>query len=250
MKQRILLISFVLISISACKTHKLPSGNSGNIGSNDLITIEKAVNENAFEFEYLSFRGAGRFEGLGMQQNISLSFRMQRHEKVWISAQALLGIEVGRALITRDSVFLLQNFPERNYREFSLDSLAKFLSVPLSVTQLQDLFVGNPLLPYDNAEVALQGDSIVVQKAVSEFLLREFFHPSQAKIQRNYLYSRVKEGVADVKYSAFSELGNKQLPTKVNIFVQRPDNELTLDLSYSSISTEKISSFPFRKPAN
>src|SRR5690606_33475176 len=95
--------------LTACK-HSKPSTTAAAAGlgtTNNLDVIEKRVNENAFEFEYLSFRAGGRFDGLGIQQNISLSFRMKRHETVWISAQAVLGIEVARALITRDSVYIL-----------------------------------------------------------------------------------------------------------------------------------------------
>ena len=242
-----LLFAAILI-IPSCALRKKKSDIASGTLSTDLKAIEKAVGENAFEFEYLSFRGAGRFEGLGMQQNLTLNFRMKRHEIVWISVQAMLGIEVARALITKDSVYIIQNLPERNYREFSLDSLSNLLSVPLSVAQVQDLFIGNPLLPYANAQVALQGDSVLVEKRTSDFILREFFANGIPKIARNFLQSTTKEGHADVNYLAFEEVNTKQMPSKVNIFVQRPDFSAKLDHNYSNISLEPISQFPFRKP--
>lgn len=245
------LLSFLLIAslfLSACALRKKKSERAAGTLSTDLVAIEKAVNENAFDFEYLSFRGAGRFEGLGMQQNLTLNFRMKRHEIVWISVQAILGIEVARALVTKDSVYIIQNLPERNYYEYSLDSLSNILSVPLSVTQLQDLFIGNPLLPYSGAKVALQGDSVVVEKRSSDFILREFFANGIPKIARNLLLSTAKDGTADVHYLTFEEVNTKQMPSKVNIFVQRPDFTAKLDLNYTNISLEPISQFPFRKP--
>lgn len=252
MHSKIKVLSLILIAavlLPACALRKKKKMEQAlETLSTDLVALEKSVNENAFDFEYLSFRGAGRFEGLGMQQNLTLHFRMKRDELVWISVQAILGIEVARALITKDSVFITQNLPEPAYHEYSLDSLSKLLSVPLSVTQLQDLFIGNPLLPYTNALVALQGDSVVVQKRTSDFILREFFANGIPKIARNFLQSTTQAGSADVRYLEFEEVNTKQMPSKVNIFVQRPDFTAKLDLNYSNISLEPISQFPFRKP--
>ncbi len=251
MNSNLKLLSFLLIAglfLPACALRKKQNTLAAGVMSTDIKSIEKAVKENAFDFEYLSFKGAGRFDGMGMQQNLTLHFRMKRDEVVWISVQAILGIEVARALVTKDSVFIIQNLPERNYREYSLDSLSNLLSVPLSVTQLQDLFIGNPLLPYAKAQVALQGDSVVVEKRSSDFILKEFFANGIPKIARNLLQSTAQEGTADVNYLAFEEVNTKQMPSKVNIFVQRPDFTVKLDLNYSNISLEPISQFPFRKP--
>ncbi len=242
----------ILVLIPSCKSRKAATRNPEMTElSTDIRKLGEQVNTAAFEFEYLSIKAGGRFEGLGMQQNISLNIRMKRHEKVWISAQALLGIEVARALVTRDSVYIIQNLPSRDYREYSLDSFSSVLSVPLSVTQLQDLLVGNPLLPYDNsAMAAMQGDSLVVEKQIRDFLLREFFAPGKARIARNYLQSKRESGHADVHYSDFSLEGTKELPLKVNIFVQRQESKARLDLQYTSISLDPIGSFPFRRPVD
>lgn len=242
------LVFLCLFLLGACSLRKSTKALGGTAPSSDIKILEKQVLENAFDFEYLAFKAAGKFEGMGMQQNLTLSFRMKRHETVWISAQAMLGIEVARVLATKDSVYIIQNFPERSYREYSLDSLSKLLSVPLTITQLQDLFLGNPLLPYDPAQIGMQGDSIVVEKRVSAYVLQEFFGSSQAKIARNYLQSSLEEGSADINYLEFQEVNNKQMPVKVNIFVRRPDLTAKLDLHYTNISLETITQFPFRKP--
>lgn len=249
--QKLSLFLFIGLFFSTCSLKKTTRENANRaIPGNDLKSIEKAVTENAFEFEYLSFRAGGQFTGMGMDQSISLSVRMKRHEIVWISAQAMLGIEFARLLVTRDSVYLIQNFPERSYHEYAIDSLASFLSMPLTVTQFQDLLVGNPLLPFEGAEVGMQADSLVVEKKLNSFILREFYDPAKAKIARNFFQDQKGSGQGDVYYGNFTRTGTKELPVKVNIFVQRPDLSAQLDLQYSSISLETISSFPFRKPVN
>ncbi len=245
---KLVLVALSVLVLGSCNLRKSAKKVGETPLSTDLVTLEKQITENAFSFEYLSFKGAGKFEGMGIQQNLTLSFKMKRDEIVWISAQAMLGIEVARMLVTKDSAYIIQNFPERSYREFSLDSLSQLLSVPLSVTQLQDLFLGNPLLPYDPAQIGMRGDSIMVEKRVSAFLLHEFFVPQRPKIARNYLQSLEQEGSADVHYLDFQMVNNKQMPVKVNIFVRRPDLTAKIDLLYTNISLDSISQFPFRKP--
>lgn len=246
--QKLFVSVILMFLLSSCFLRKSTTEVITTTLSSDLVTLEKQILDNAFAFDYLSFKGSGKFEGMGMQQSLTLNFRMKRDELVWISAQAMLGIEVARMLVTRDSVFILQNFPERSYKEYSLDSLSTMLAVPLSVTQLQDLFLGNPLLPYSPAEIGMRGDSIVVQKLASAYLLSEFFEPHRPKIARNYLQSLQEEGSADVHYLDFETVNNKQMPVKVNIFVHRPDLTARLDLQYTHISLDSIAQFPFRKP--
>ncbi|MBI1223301.1 MAG: DUF4292 domain-containing protein [Bacteroidetes bacterium] len=247
-KKVLLLAIVVLIGLPGCFLKKATVKESSTTLSTNVRELEKIVLANAFEFEYLSMRGNGHFEGGGISQNLSLNMRMKRHELVWISAQAMLGIEVARALITKDSVYIIQNFPSRSYMEYSLDSLSQILSVPLTVTQLQDLFVGNPLLPYEPAQASMQNDTLVVEKMTRDFILHELFVNNHPKIARNQLNSKTGEGSAQVDYLSFGMEHNKELPLKVNIFVQRPDLTARLDLQYTNISLDPISSFPFSKP--
>ncbi|MHB1279590.1 MAG: DUF4292 domain-containing protein [Bacteroidia bacterium] len=246
--KKLSLVALSVLMLGSCFLRKSTKESGETPLSTDLVTLEKQITENAFSFEYLSFKGSGKFDGMGIQQNLTLNFKMKRHEIVWISAQAMLGIEVARMLVTKDSAYIIQNFPERSYREFSLDSLSQLLSVPLSVTQLQDLFLGNPLLPYDPAQIGMRGDSIIVEKRVSAYLIHEFFVPQRPKIVRNYLQSLQEDGSADVHYLDFQTVNNKQMPVKVNIFVRRSDLTANLDLHYTNISLDSIAQFPFRKP--
>lgn len=248
MYKKLSLVILSLLVLGSCVLRKSTKEGSETLLTTDLVKLEKEITANAFTFEYLSFKGSGKFDGMGMQQNLTLGFRMKRDEIVWISAQAMLGIEVARVLVTTDSVYIIQNFPERSYREYSLDSLSQLIGVPLSVTQVQDLFLGNPLLPFKPATIAMQGDSIVVEKQVSAYLLHEFFEPHRPRIARNRLQSLQEAGTADIHYLDFQMVNNKQMPVKVNIFVRRPDLTANLDLHYTNISLDPISQFPFRKP--
>ncbi len=202
---------------------------------------------NRFEFDFLSIRAKGVFEGMGTRQNITLNLRMERNKRLWISMQALLGIEVARILVTEDSLFFRQNLPESRYMALPLDSIQHYLAMPLTVGQLQDFFIGNPLLSYKNAQSAWQGDTIVVEKPAGKALLSEYILPELVKIVRSTAQNRAEASSAEVSYGEFQVIGTKSLASKVNIFVSSPQVQGNFALRYTTISPDPISSFPFSK---
>lgn len=248
MKKFSFLALICVILFTSCKTKKSATGGKVNaLTTERLSVVSNAMEQNKYEFDYLSLRAKGDFEGMGMKQNLSLSIRMERHKIVWVSVQALFGIEVARMLVTEDSLFIQQTLPERKYIEMPLDSVSKFLAVPLSVTQLQDFLVGNPILPYKNANSSMKQDTVIVEKHAGSAQVIEYILGSLVKIVRTTAASSKDASYAEVMYGEFQAQNTKSLPTKVNIFVDTKDIEARCDLTYTSISNDKISQFPFRK---
>ena len=67
---------------------------------------------------------------------------MYKDSAIWLSANAILGIEAMRVLITRDSVKLLDKL-NKVYTARSVDYLQDLTSLPLDLPTLQDLIIGN-----------------------------------------------------------------------------------------------------------
>ena len=73
----------------------------------------------------------------------SVQVRMVRDEAIFISLRPMLGIEVGRMLITSDSIFVIDKVHKRFVAE-----KASLLTggIPVTVSDLQDLFLGRPFV--------------------------------------------------------------------------------------------------------
>jgi hypothetical protein len=245
---KVIVVLSLIFGLAGCSVRKKAVSFSGPVASKEPAALEETMKENAFEFEFFSAKSKTSFRGMGISQDFTLHIRMQRDKKIWLSAQALLGIEVARVLITEDSVFLLQNFPERNYKALGISEISGISSVTLTLREIQDVFLGNPLGSYKNVLIGLQNDSIVVEKRISDFILREFIHPDMARIARVNLQSIQDPSAADIVYSDYKPQGNKSLPKKVNIFVRSQELEASCELNYYDISTDPVTSFPFRVP--
>src|SRR5215216_5980977 len=74
--------------------------------------------------------------------DVNASMRMYKDSLIWISVNAVFGIEAMRMLITSDSVFLLDKL-NKSYLVRSIDYLQEVTSLPLTLSMLQDLLVGN-----------------------------------------------------------------------------------------------------------
>jgi hypothetical protein len=71
------------------------------------------------------------------------SLRMRRDSTIWISASALMGIENVRALITQDSVFLI-NRMNQTYLAENLEETCRGVSLPpMTVQDFQAVLLGN-----------------------------------------------------------------------------------------------------------
>lgn len=89
--------------------------------------------------------------------DLSGQLRMRKDSIVWLSVTATMGVEVLRAKVSNDSVWIL-NRMEKTYLVEPLDTLSFQLGMPLSLPWLQNLLLNNneSLIPIENQTVLLK----------------------------------------------------------------------------------------------
>ena len=81
----------------------------------------------------------------GKNNSVKVNVRMIRDSVIWMNVNAsVLGIDVMRVLITRDSVKLVNKL-DKVYTERSVGYLQEMTALPLDLKTVQDLIVGNPV---------------------------------------------------------------------------------------------------------
>lgn len=97
-------------------------------------------------------------EGNGMSfDNLTGQLRMRNDSIVWLSVTATMGVEVLRAKVSNDSVWVL-NRMEKTYLAEPLDSLCAKVGMPLSLPLVQTLLLDNNegVPPVENQMVQLK----------------------------------------------------------------------------------------------
>lgn len=89
--------------------------------------------------------------------NLSGQLRMRNDSIVWLSVTATMGVEVLRAKVSNDSVWVL-NRMEKTYLAEPLDSLVAKVGMPLSLPLVQTLLLDNNegVPPVENQMVQLK----------------------------------------------------------------------------------------------
>ena len=109
-------------------------------------------------FEWLTANVDIQAEGNGMiSDDLSGQLRMRQDSLVWLSVTATMGVEVLRAKVSSDSVWIVNRL-EKTYLSEPLDILSEQLGMPLSLPWVQTLLLDNNqgLPPVENQTVQLK----------------------------------------------------------------------------------------------
>ena len=110
------------------------------------------------DFEWMAANLNIQAEGDGLSFNdLSGQIRMRKDSLIWISVTVPLGVEMLRAKVSNDSVWVVNRL-EKSYLAEPLDSLAAQLGMPLSLPLLQTLLLDNNegFPPVENQTIKLK----------------------------------------------------------------------------------------------
>lgn len=116
------------------------------------------MSEQPTSFEWLTANLNIQAEGNGMTYNdLSGQIRMRKDSIVWLNVTATMGVEVLRAKISNDSVWIVNRL-EKSYLAEPLDTVSAQLGMPLSLPLVQILLLDNNegLPPVENQTVQLK----------------------------------------------------------------------------------------------
>ena len=123
---------------SASKTEAKPSGVKSSSEVWNLINDEKK------SLNWLSGDVDLDYKGQPMNIGASAKIVWHRDSVIWIRITKLGFIQVGRAKITRDSIFIVNQI-QSQYLAESLKYLETKYGIPADFTTIQNILLGNPV---------------------------------------------------------------------------------------------------------
>lgn len=122
------------------------------------VSRKKTITPPPTSFEWMIANMSIQAEGNGLSYNdLSGQIRMRRDSIVWFSVTAAVGVEVLRAKVSADSVWVLNRL-EKSYLAESLDTISVQLGIPISLQWLQTMLLDNigGAPPVENQTVQLK----------------------------------------------------------------------------------------------
>jgi hypothetical protein len=110
-----------------------------------IYQLYSHIRSNTINCETFSAKLKVHYEGSdGKDYEFNAFIRLQKDKKIWISINALLGIEAFRVLITPDSVKVLYKL-DKVYQLRSVSYLQEITHLPFDFNTLQSILLGNPI---------------------------------------------------------------------------------------------------------
>lgn len=104
----------------------------------------------------------------GKNYDVNAFIRMKKDSVIWVSLNAVLGIEAFRVLITPDTVSVLDKI-NKTIQFHSFDYLREVTNLPVDFSTLQELIIGNPVYLDTNVVAYKESEEFTSMTSLGEY---------------------------------------------------------------------------------
>jgi hypothetical protein len=184
--------------------------------------------------------------------NVNSTLRMWRDSAIWISANAILGVEALRVLITRDSVKILDKL-NHVYTARSMQYLQEQVGLPLTLRNMQELIVGNPIFLDSSSSYVRDGATGTVTVLSLGTMFKHLLTLNES--DGTLVHSKIDDidptmsRTADITYADYDRKAGIPFSTRRRLLLSEV-KKLDISLDFRQYSVDVPVSFPFSVPRN
>jgi hypothetical protein len=245
MKYQLVLFCMALLTIfsllSSCKNKK-DKENKENItiappAAADILSGKIADNE--LSAKWISATLKINANDGSRSQNFAADMRWQKNEAIWLSIYPNFGIkiEVARALVTPDSVRVLDRF-NRKYYAYPISYLQTQTGYPIDFNTLQRIMSGSRILA---SESPCQTDTLANEYVLktTQNTLSETLHISRSNYTATQLLLDDKTTQQSIKIdmAAYKPIDSKMFAHSRKIIIRSSKGSYQASLDFSELST-------------
>jgi hypothetical protein len=209
-----------------------------------LIAIKNSVTD----FKTMAIRAKANLSIGSMTNDVSMNIRIKNKEAIWVSVTALAGLEVARALITPDSIRII-NRMESEYITKPFSYISEFTNEKINFGTLQSVLTGNiiPEFISDSTRISLLGDKVQLTSAVAEVT-----YDLEVNGQNKVIQAQLNDGSAEqslsTHYADYQNVENRIIPFSILMKSESRKKNIMLDMKLSKVDIDIPLELPFRVP--
>jgi len=262
--RRNIVYSFVLLimvlGLGACKTKKGMVKKEERISKS--LELIKKVSEQQIEYSNIEIKYSTRAEIEDNKQNLSITYRNRKDELIWISARAMLGIEVMRLVANHDSVWLISRVG-RIKEKGTWKEMSETIGYPLDFIAIQNMMVRkifypgslevgklNTYLRRDDGKKVLivpdyQKEDIRKDAASFGFLPQFVLDAGKGRLLGTKLVPEDNQWMLEVKYE---DNDGENMGLGSNILIKALDSQsnMDIDLKIQHVTVSDEMKYPFQ----
>jgi hypothetical protein len=251
---KVAIVCLLVIAIgSGCKSKKLvvvnrPAADSAAVKANDKSSTLATIRSKQVTFNTFSGKAKTKLDINGNSNDVTLNIRINRDQKIWISITAIAGIEVARALITPDSIQVVNRL-QSVYLKKPFSYIHSYASKQVNFKTVQSLLVGNAIgeLLNEDAQFTPQGTNTVVNGNF-QGLIYKLLLGADLKVTQTNLSSQAPRQSLQVANSVFIQSGSRVIPSQIDINSTAGNKKIQANLRYTKADFDLPQDYPFSIP--
>ncbi|WP_295127874.1 DUF4292 domain-containing protein [uncultured Chitinophaga sp.] len=186
--------------------------------------------------------------------NIRVNIRMIKDSVIWISCSVLILDDVVRAVITKDSLKLV-NRKDKTVLLRDIANAKETLNIPFDFATLQDLIIGNAIYFNDSITNIIKTPSVVSFSCQHPEVVSLFnVFADDFGLQQSKVTDRDSTGTAarscELTYGEYKTIQGRKFPTQRRIYIEEK-NILKVAMDFKDkIEFDTPVSVPFKVPAS
>lgn len=255
-----------LLLFSSCKTTRkvvdIPSVQVKLKGA-DVVQVFDSVTANQFKFAYLAAKATVDYtDKSGETQSFDVNMRMRYDSAIWISITPLLGIEVARVILDKDSLKIMdrvhKTFMARDYV-----FLEELLKTTVNFEMVQAVVIGNyfPYQKADKIKSVYEDEPYVILSSMNKRRMKRVLEendPAKPVVQDFWIdgnFRIAKSKITDDKldrwvmasYMNFTEVGGKLFPNDLVVSISSSSPTI-IKIVYNKLTVDEEFTMPFTVP--
>ncbi len=244
-----------MISIAmACKSKKAVVATTAPVKEVPVAANKKEENikllrSKNINFNTLSLKGKANLRLPGNENTVTVNVRIQRDQKIWMSISALLGIEVARAVITPDSIMVLNKL-QNTYVRQPFSYIYRYTNKQVTFKMLQDVLTGNTINTLFTPAATLEQDArgLWILKGNAGTLGFNLNFNSLQKPGLLNLNDAKAAQALKVEYGNYQKVNEFMMPAQIAINSLSANKRVDIDFDFSKIESNVQLDFPFTVP--
>ena len=255
----------VLVAIISCKPTKKIQTAIIHKDTTGTATVDRAradsirfINDtyhalmnNHIKFETFSAKlNVDYIDADDKKYNVNATLRMYKDSTIWVSVNAIFGIEGLRALITKDSVKILDK-QNRLYTRRSIEYLQEVSALPVDLATLQDLVIGNAVFLDSNIVSYAKFDNSVSLLSIGRLFKNLITVNEDNLLQRIKLDDpdELRNRTGDLSYGDYENKRGLNF-SKIRKITFAEKKKLDIRLEFKQYNFNEDLTFPFSIPKN
>ena len=240
--RNILCSVLAVYTLAACKSPTSTISSTAGIMKTEEAFFNSVLN-NTFQFNTLSARMKIEFSGQGKDISSRAQLKMIYDDRLQISVQPFLGIEMFRIELTNDSVKILDRM-NKQYMVDSYDNINGTTKIDFNFHNLQALFTNQIFVPGENKistnhfrrfRMTKNDNQALLKLKDSNGLFYTFTADGDEKLLSVNIENESTSHAINWNYNSFQTIGNQLFPMNMIILLKSDDStQGTATLSFSS----------------